>query len=78
LRAIVALCRYGFAALDLNRIECVIAEDNLPSRRLAERAGARFEGICRNRLMLAGRPVDAALYALTPEDVLPLPDEPRD
>ncbi|MBK4737236.1 GNAT family N-acetyltransferase [Noviherbaspirillum pedocola] len=77
LRAIVALCRYGFAALGLNRIECVIAENNLPSRRLAERSGARFEGVCRNRLMLKGRPVDAALYGFTPDDALPLPGETR-
>jgi RimJ/RimL family protein N-acetyltransferase len=71
LRAFVALCRYGFDTLGLNRIECVIAENNLPSRGLAERGGARFEGICRNRLMLKGRPVNAALYGLVPGDALP-------
>jgi RimJ/RimL family protein N-acetyltransferase len=71
LRAIVALCRYGFEVLGLTRIECVIAEGNMPSRRLAERAGASFEGVCRNRLMLGGRPVNAALYALLPGDAMP-------
>lgn len=78
LRAVVALCRHGFDALGLTRIECVIAEANLPSRRLAECAGAGFEGICRNRLMLRGRPVDAALYGLVPGDAMPRYESLRD
>jgi ribosomal-protein-serine acetyltransferase len=70
-RAAVAICRFGFMTLGLNRIEIVAAQDNLASRRVAESIGAQFEGICRNRLLLGGSPVAAALYALVPGDPMP-------
>ena len=42
-------------------------ETNLASRAVAERIGAQFECIARNRLILRGRPVAAAVYSLVPE-----------
>lgn len=59
---------FGFERLGLIRIEIVIQPDNQPSRRTAENAGARFEGIARQRLWIGGQPLDAAVYALTPDD----------
>jgi len=44
----------------------VTIPDNRASRRVAEALGARFEGIARNRLVVHGRPTDAAVYALVP------------
>ncbi len=58
---------HGFHALGLTRIEIVAAETNLASRGVAERIGAAFECIARNRLILRGRPVAAAVYSLVPE-----------
>jgi ribosomal-protein-serine acetyltransferase len=46
---------FGFDRVDLTRIEIVAAIENLASRRTAERAGARFEGIQRNRLVIRKR-----------------------
>ena len=69
LRAVRAIARFGFNDLKLTRLEIVIAVDNVASRRVAENAGATFECIARNRLVLLERPIDAAVYSLIPGDV---------
>lgn len=58
---------HGFHALGLTRLEIVAVETNLASRAVAEKIGAEFECIARNRLILRGRPVAAAVYSLVPE-----------
>lgn len=68
-RAARRLARFGFDALGLCRIEIVAVVDNLASRRCAEKAGARFEGIARHRLMINAMPADAAVYGLLPADL---------
>ncbi len=60
---------FGFDALELVRIEIVAAHDNRASRGVAERCGARFEGISRQRLVHAGRVLDAAVYGWIPADL---------
>jgi RimJ/RimL family protein N-acetyltransferase len=69
-RAVPAVARFGFDALALVRVEIVAAADNLASRRCAEKAGARFEGIGRQRLVIGEQVVDAAVYALIPADLV--------
>ncbi|MHA6203393.1 GNAT family N-acetyltransferase [Dyella soli] len=66
--AVQAVAAFGFATLSLSRIEIVVAVDNAASRRCAEKAGARFEGIARQRLVVDAVPVDAAIYGLLPAD----------
>lgn len=68
-RAVRLLAPYAFERFGLRRLEIVVAEHNLPSRRTAEKAGARFEGIARKRLVVHGESVDAAMYALVAEDL---------
>lgn len=64
-----ALAQAAFADLrELNRIEIIAAAENLPSRKAAEKAGARFEGILRKRLSIAGAAHDAALFSFVRED----------
>ena len=60
------LADFGFRALGLNRIEIVVAKDNHPSRRVAEKVGAEFEGIARNRILMRGTAIPAAMYSLIP------------
>ena len=45
------------------------AIDNAPSRRVAEKAGAKVEGILRNRVTLNGRLHDAVMHSLVPGDL---------
>lgn len=60
------LAQFGFNSLYLSRIEIVVALNNQASRRVAEKAGAVFEGVARNRLNLYGKACDAAMYSLIP------------
>jgi RimJ/RimL family protein N-acetyltransferase len=63
-RAAEALCRFGFTELGLARIELAILPENHASRRLAERLGARHEGLRRESHFDAGRFWDMEIYAL--------------
>jgi RimJ/RimL family protein N-acetyltransferase len=60
---------FGFRSLQLNRIEILMAVDNIASRRAAEKAGATYEGIARKKLSLHERFVDAHVFSLLAEDV---------
>lgn len=74
--AAAAVATYGLSEKGFARIEIVAQVGNVASRRVAEKVGATFEGILRNRLSYGGEPRDAAMYSLTPADlrrgVLPL------
>ena len=68
-RATQLAARYAFEKLGLVRVEIVIAIENKASIRVAEKVGAQYEGILRNR-MVVGRDVhDAHMYSLIPQDV---------
>jgi len=62
------LANFAFAHLALQRVEIVIAADNLASIRVAEKSGAILEGSLRSTLFLHGTPTDALLYSLIPSD----------
>ena len=66
--ATILLATFGFKELGLRRIEIVTDIENKASRRVAEKAGAQFEGILRKRLKFGDRNIDAAMYSLIPED----------
>jgi RimJ/RimL family protein N-acetyltransferase len=68
-RSTVLAARYAFRNLSLSRVEIAAQPENVASRRVAERAGATFEGILRNRIVFRGQAVPAALYSLVPEDL---------
>lgn len=70
--AATLVTRFGFEQLGLIRIEIVALPDNHPSRRTAEKIGARFEAIARQRLWANGQAHDAAVYGLISSD-LPQP-----
>ena len=63
--------RFGFEELGLHRIEIVAAVGNVPSQRVAEKAGATREGVLRKRLLIRGESLDAVLFSLVPEDLCP-------
>lgn len=48
--AVGALCRWGFSAAGLRRISWWAQVGNAASRRVAEKAGFRYEGVARGRL----------------------------
>jgi RimJ/RimL family protein N-acetyltransferase len=63
------LAAWSFANTELERLEILAAVGNQASARVAEKAGARFEGVLRSRLYFAGAAHDARLYSLVRADV---------
>ena len=67
--AAIRLARFGFEQCGLIRIEIVVQPDNLASRCTAEKTGAKFESIARQRLWKDKQALDAAVYALIADDL---------
>lgn len=62
--ATLLAARFGFEDLGLNRVEIVVAVENARSQRVAEKAGAKREGVLRRRLLIADRLHDAVMYSV--------------
>lgn len=63
------LASFAFSDLGLLRVEIVAAVGNHASQRVAQKTGARREGVLRNRLRLRSGPTDAVMFSLVPEDL---------
>ena len=59
---------YAFEKLGLIRLEIIMAVDNTASRRVAEKAGAHYEGVLHNRMVVGREIYDAHMYSLIPQD----------
>jgi ribosomal-protein-serine acetyltransferase len=66
--AVRLLVDFAFGTLQLTRVEFAIRPENWPSRRVAEKIGAKFESIAQNRLICHGQPWDAAIYSMVPKE----------
>jgi ribosomal-protein-serine acetyltransferase len=64
---------HGLGELSLGRIEIVAAVANRASQRVAEKLGARREGVARNRFCFQGEYVDGVVFSLVPADLV-VPD----
>jgi RimJ/RimL family protein N-acetyltransferase len=67
--ATLMLSRFGFEELGLNRIEIMAEVDNKKSQRVAEKVGAKREGILRNRICFRGSVRDVFMFSLIPDDL---------
>lgn len=63
-QAVHLLRDWAFENTDLVRLEIVVAVENVASRRVAEKVGARHEGVLAKRLFLNGRSEDGMMYAV--------------
>jgi ribosomal-protein-serine acetyltransferase len=63
------LAQFGFQEVGLQRVEIVVGAENWASRRVAEKAGAQFEGVMRKRIKIGDRYIDAAMFSLLPDDL---------
>lgn len=70
-RAVRLLAGHVLASPGIQRLEILMHPSNHASRRVAERVGARFEGVRRAGLVPPARDgcADAAVYALLPADL---------
>jgi RimJ/RimL family protein N-acetyltransferase len=69
--ALGLLTAWAFSAVGVHRVELHVDPENAGSRRVAERAGYRPEGLIRQRFLHRGRPDDVVLYALLASDPRP-------
>lgn len=67
--AVTALCRWGFEALALQRIEWRSHVGNLASRRVAEKVGFTFEGTLRRAYEEHDQFLDCWIASLVPADL---------
>lgn len=66
--AVYLMAAHLFDVLGYRRFEWKCHNDNLASRRAAERFGFRFEGVFRNDMVVKGKSRDTAWLAMTDED----------
>lgn len=62
------LARSAFEDLDINRIEILVAKENIPSQKAAEKSGATREGVLRKRLIIGDRIHDAVMFSFIRDD----------
>ncbi len=62
------LARYGLVEVGYQRLEVFMSTENHASRRVAEKAGALFEGIARSRLLVHGKAHDAHVFSFVTGD----------
>jgi ribosomal-protein-alanine N-acetyltransferase len=68
-----AVVRYGFAELDLHRIEATVMAGNAASARVLEKLGFRREGLLRDYKFARGQWADYWMYARLASDAPPRP-----
>ena len=69
--ALRAVMKFGFAELNLHRIEAHYIEGNDRSRRLMERVGMKFEGYARESMRIKGRFCTIGTCAILRSEYLP-------
>jgi len=67
-RATKLIAKFAFEKLGLIRTEIVVAVGNEKSKRAAEKAGAHYEGILLNRMVVGKAIYDAHMFSLLPSD----------
>jgi RimJ/RimL family protein N-acetyltransferase len=69
-KAAKAILKIAFEDLKLNRLEIFMSTENPGSKRIAEKIGAKLEGIMRSRIVAGTEKQDAYLYSVIPEDLV--------
>lgn len=63
-RAVKKLCQYAFEVLELNKLTIIADVENLPSNRVAVKAGLTFVGLKRQDVLIYGEYQDMNEYCL--------------
>ena len=66
--AVAAVLSYGFNELNLNRVEALLAPDNVPSKKIIEKFGFSYEGTLKGHYYVNGIAEDSVMYALLKKD----------
>jgi ribosomal-protein-alanine N-acetyltransferase len=69
--AISALLAFGFAEMDLNRVEAMVLTGNTASARFLEKLNFQNEGLLKEYEFIQGKARDVLLFSLLRRDFLP-------
>jgi [ribosomal protein S5]-alanine N-acetyltransferase len=72
--AVMLLVRYLFENKTFNRIRLIIHPNNAGSRRVAEKAGFRLEGVMREAFLSKGRYNDVEVWSILHDEVVDAPE----
>jgi RimJ/RimL family protein N-acetyltransferase len=67
--AVHRVAEFGLMELGLHRLEFLVPALNFASQRVAQKVGAKFEGVLRERLIIGGKCHDAVMYSLVKSDL---------
>ena len=62
--ALLRVLQFGFEELKLHRIEAKFIEENSRSRRVMEKVGMTFEGVCREGMLIKGKYVNVGICSI--------------
>ncbi|EGD52418.1 GCN5-related N-acetyltransferase [Thermoanaerobacter ethanolicus JW 200] len=62
--AVKKVIEFGFEKLNLNRIQARCKVENIPSERVMQKVGMKFEGILRETVFIKGRFWDMKMYSI--------------
>ena len=62
--ALLRVLQFGFEELKLHRIEAKFIEENNRSRRVMEKVGMTFEGVCREGMLIKGKYVNVGICSI--------------
>ena len=68
-RALRLVSRWALETAGFDRVQLLVEPGNEASRRVAEKAGFREEGVLRRYVDVGGRRADGIMFGLLPEDV---------
>ena len=68
--ALMALIKFGFTYMELNRIEAKCFEENKPSARVMEKSGMMHEGFLREALYVKDQVINLHLYSIIRNDFI--------
>lgn len=66
--AVKAVIEFGFEQLNANRIEAHCDEDNIASYRVMEKAGMKYEGTLRKKILIKNKFVSMRFYSIIKEE----------
>jgi RimJ/RimL family protein N-acetyltransferase len=61
--------RWLLDSFPVERVELVTAPENVPSQRVAEKAGFTREGLLRRYMEIKGKRRDCVMFSLLPDDL---------
>ncbi len=68
-KAAILAAHFAFEKVEMNRVEIVMSEKNIASKRVAQKTGAKLECLARKKLLIHNIPTNSFVFSLVKEDL---------